>query len=817
MFKRLFLKKKTRYFVAFLLPMILTLVFFASGGIYPFGEYTILTGDLRSQFIEYFAHLKNVIREYKPDMFYTLSKTLGGDYTGLKAYYLNNPLLLVLFLFPGDSISYGIEAVVLLQTGLAGLFSNMLLDDMDENKWYSLVFSTAFAMNGFIFGDLVLLIYFSNIAILPLVVLFFRRMMTMDKGYGGFIITSALSVFMSYYQGYMLMIFMVLIFAGYLASDIKYLKRTKKVIFSVAISLMLVSFELIPTVLSLKGEKSTADADFGFYRKFSMIDFLNAFIPGRVNDTHLPLVYCSVFAVICALIYILGRRRRLKDKLQFLIPFIGLILSMYINTFDAVWHGFNNPVGFPFRYAYMLSFVMICMGYLGMGNVVSFLSDRLSFGTKGVIYTLLCMEVAVELVCSDHHMYEAINSPAENALSVKEFRTYHSAIGDAVKSIKEKDPGEYRIEKDFAFSLNDPMLFDYYGLSHSSSCEKVYINSFMQKMGFRDTGLYSFYSKGSTSFANSILGVKYLISMYDVYKDFEEDGECGQYKIYRNDNALPLIFNSSKDILKVNMEEKDPFRLQNDLANRSGATEDIYIKAESEQLLVNAKKEKDKIIREDPDEVSYVSYKITAPRDGVLYFYFDAPEKQQAVLYVNGENREGYFTENNWSVYTAGEFKKGESVDIRLELMQDEIEISDEYFYFEDTDSLRQWSKAVRTAGVNDSDVNIIKSSRINMNVEMAEGDILVFAFPYDKGWRIYIDGKRTKAFTVADALMGIEPSAGAHSIEMRYTPEGLIPGIIVSIAGLAAFVLFMHFRMKDGGENETDIIGRDKGDSRDR
>ena len=59
-----------------------------------------------------------------------------------------------------------------------------------------------------------------------------------------------------------------------------------------------------------------------------------------------------------------------------------------------------------------------------------------------------------------------------------------------------------------------------------------------------------------------------------------------------------------------------------------------------------------------------------------LYLYFEAPERQGAQLYINGEDRDRYFSENHWNVVFAGRFNKGDNVEVRLELLSDELTVT---------------------------------------------------------------------------------------------------------------------------------------------
>ena len=67
------------------------------------------------------------------------------------------------------------------------------------------------------------------------------------------------------------------------------------------------------------------------------------------------------------------------------------------------------------------------------------------------------------------------------------------------------------------------------------------------------------------------------------------------------------------------------------------------------------------------------------------------------------------------------------------------------------------------------------------------EGDgLLVLTIPWDAGWRVTLDGETAQTQEVQDCLMAVPVTAGAHELDMRYVPAGLIPGGIISAAALA-------------------------------
>ena len=139
------------YSLAFIIPLFMTIIFFLLCHIYPFGDESLLVWDMNRQYISYYSYLKTILNGSN-DIFYTFSKTLGGDVPGFAAYYLHDPLLLILLLFPGDKIVIGIETVLALHLAFAGLSCSVLLNRRYGYDPASLVFSTAYPFCSFIFA-----------------------------------------------------------------------------------------------------------------------------------------------------------------------------------------------------------------------------------------------------------------------------------------------------------------------------------------------------------------------------------------------------------------------------------------------------------------------------------------------------------------------------------------------------------------------------------------------------------------------------------------------------------------------------------------
>ncbi len=68
---------------------------------------------------------------------------------------------------------------------------------------------------------------------------------------------------------------------------------------------------------------------------------------------------------------------------------------------------------------------------------------------------------------------------------------------------------------------------------------------------------------------------------------------------------------------------------------------------------------------------------------------------------------------------------------------------------------------------------------------------ILYLAIPYDQGFRAIVDGKSVSVLNVSDGFVGLELTAGKHSIELDYFPPLLKIGFIISGLTLLGLIIY--------------------------
>lgn len=850
-------KKIACYLLAFFIPIMMMLIISLIYGFYPFGQTSILMADMRYQFVDYFGYLKYIF--FGNDTFaYNFSKTFGGDMLGFSSYYLNSLPNLILLLFPNEYLPAGILLMATLMIGCSGLTFNILLDKLFSTRWASLIFSTAYAFMGFMLAYFNCVHYFFNIMLLPLIILGLCNMIRTGKISILYIITLFLSIFTNYYMGYMTCLFSVIFFLYYIAVEaesFKKLKEYKNAFFSYVIAsctaAALSAFTLIPVLFSLVGQKSgVGEADLSLSKNFNMIDVFSGLYTsafhGNISDG-LPIIYCGVSTVVFVILFLVNKKVGKRERIVSTLALAAVLVCFYINALNIIWHGFNAPIGFPYRDSFFFSFLLLFIAYKG------FLSTANGLGLyQGVICVIAYLGYSAYMVLS-HNAYVGrdqivltgtvivvvlfflygfrnkkeyvipliaglfllqgadllyngyvsiggyFKDLAENPQNYS-FNEYYQFVvqnREILQKIDAKDPGFYRIEKLYRRSLNDAMLLGYNGLSHFSSCETEQVKNFMETLGFRNNENWAYYGHGSTSFADIFMGVRYLLSQYDeTPKPYEYAFVMHDKYVYHNPYAMPLAFGMSGYVRALAPERYNMFTYQNAIAGafknqKYQIYRPVYV---SSVDMVNATQDGNSFRKTDPSQEAYVSYHLIANSKDFIYMYFYAPDLQDTTMVIDDLEKEPYFTQYGWSIREVGYFDRGEEVEVRVYLDQDEIKIGKALFYYENKEELRRWYEDSSDLGV---PLQKITSSHLVGETDFPEDEMLVMTIPYETAWKIKIDGKEVRQEKVMKGLMAVPVQAGKHSIDMRYIPKGLFGGAFVSVIALIFLLTLVIYNRK--------------------
>ncbi|SKC09122.1 Uncharacterized membrane protein YfhO [Lachnospiraceae bacterium] len=844
--------KRVLYVSSFLIPVLLYTIIFALHGIYPFGDNTVMTGDMHYQFIDYLSYLKTIVFGNN-DFFYSFSKNMGGGMSGFTAYYYLSPVNLITLLFSSKWLPVAESVVILLTAGMMSLTFIILLNNEYGNYAGNLIFSVGYGMIGFFATYFQLTIYFGNLILFPLIILGLLNLIKDPKNNKLYFVTLFLAILFNYYSGFMICIFCTLFFISRCLIEKESLLTEKRIISVIrsfvltsAAAGLLTAFSLVPAVLSLSGEKNNLAV--GFFRTFSVSQFPGQFLSGSFIgnvSTGLPNVFCGEAAVIFFVLYLLNRRYSKRERLVYAVLFLFLIINMYINTLNVVWHGLNQPIGFPFRYSYMLSFIMLFLGarelvnpdkerilipvtvitacfagylFIERGKIGSASSQMLyinmiiillcgmlfiawNFAKDRHMMLIFCMIMSLQLLDLTGNSWSVFKY--FKLASLNEYQTYLDKTGRQINAAKEKaaeeNVGFYRLEKYYRRTNNDAMQFDYAGLSHFSSSEKKDKINFIGKLGFRNNGNWTFYNEATTKFIDCFLGVRYILSQHDfTYNHYDLVKAEKSCYLFENKEVLPLAFSSTDKILDINYNayNNDPFALQEAIASAlNGKTNDLFHMAEVENVeLDNLSEEKTdtgiKYKKVDESKEAWVTWMINVTEDSNLFGYFDAPETQEAELFIDETDTGDYFSTYRWNIVSLDDHTPGEKLRIRMRVDDKSIEITKALFYYEE---LEHTDRLMNEIGSSDNHIEKITSSHLRGKITVPEDKkLMVMSLPYDTSWKIYVDGKETEMKRAAGMLISFYSGSGEHSIEMKYIPKGMTVGNIISVVVLVILTYHM-------------------------
>jgi len=407
---------------------------------------------------------------------------------------------------------------------------------------------------------------------------------------------------------------------------------------------------------------------------------------------------------------------------------------------------------------------------------------------------------AGDLLCNGYLSIETYfpDRETDESCSIEAFSDFIDETTTIVDQIEAQDSDFYRIDKMYRRTHNDAMMIGYNGLSHFSSCETEQVKQFMGNMGFRDNGNWAFFGEGSTSFADCFMGLKYMISQYDeTAKPYQKLMTYQDKYVYQNPFALSLAFGTTDAITEVSADTGNHFEYQNALAESfSGDPYDIYRPVLLKDIKLVNVEEQDHIYKKiDQEQEGYIEYQFSADSSDFIYMYFDAPSIQDTTIVINDLEKASYFSRYGWSIREVGHFNPGELVRIRVYLNQEQIEIDNYEFYYEDETELANW---YQDAEKTTCQIQKNSSSHLIGTINAAEGtDLIVFSIPYDTNWNVKIDGNTVKTKEVLDCLMAADITSGTHTIEMRYIPSGFLRGLPVSLLSFLILVVIVCYEKR--------------------
>lgn len=615
--------------LSFIIPFVLMAMAFASLNIHGFtsdGDQQFLVSDGWHQYFPFLQEMQDKIQS-GGSLLYTLRSGLGTNFLSVMSYYTASPLNFITLFIPTEYLRDVLALFVCIKVGCAGLFMSLFLRGTFKRNDFSIVlFSIPYALCGYLMVFYWNIMWLDTVVIAPLVFLGTYALVREGR-YKTYVIALAIAFFSNYYIGYMVCVFVAIMFFAVnviLRPSVKqFFKRLGQIALYTVISLGITAVLELPMIFSLAktySAGSTFPQTTKFYKTvaellsnvlaFSDLAGSDEASPARVNQINL---YCGLLAILLLGVLIMCNRISMREKIVYIVVVGFLILSCNYNILDYIWHGFHFPNQIPARFSFLFAFAVLAIGYraftkldkshwmsiiggavvlvillyiaklagvsdstfkgnlfLGLGYLVCLALVAFRFlNTKAIAFILL-FPMVFELNANVKEATQAVGSSS--------YESYFSSRDDIDKLVDEygsSDDSFYRMETLFQDegnprTINNPALFQYRGVSIFSSMVNSETTQYIKNLGLLASRAGNrYYYTRTTPFINAVLNIKYTMWVSgelpaDTKYNKLIDTE-GSVKLYENEAYLPLGFMCEDDIENMDIISTIPFYYQNQL------------------------------------------------------------------------------------------------------------------------------------------------------------------------------------------------------------------------------------------------------------
>ena len=573
----------------------------------------------------------------------------------------------------------------------------------------------------------------------------------------------------------------------------------------------------------------------------------------------------AIVAGVPVFVYILNGGLYLRDKALIpLIPLFCYMLAMYLKkvsceefswvgcipyvvTMELIYIG-RNQEGMEKLWSFLMTESQIMFGcYLAAGMIKEVWRNRKQtiWRARGTVL-ILAGSMAVFLAVFDNQYAKEKQEMLDTTFYKQ---VTDSKIADAVQTATveaKKDGGFYRTvqlgnDDENAANLNRVWNTDQYISSiYSSSYNKAYQNfrkdTFGLEQPYRN---FLMQSEESNPIYARFMGEKYIVTKAKM-KGIRLLGVSGEWKIYENESAAPIIYGTSqvmseKDYDKLEYPYNQTTFLQKAVVPKSTAKQadsgqqansietvdnlhnavlqfgenscisetdggyhiyakkDTKVKAEIvSQIDINSVNTVNTVNTENVGEnvkVANETKKVSGNRVLMLRFKVkNLKPSKDLTIWVNGNRNKlsakqrVYYNDNTTFTYAVALDSDENQVEVTFG--KGKYNLSDVEAYVTTLPGTELYESEFLQ---NDTKT---KENVIAGSLTMQKSGYLITSIPYDSGFEIQVDGKPATSEKVNTAFLGCKVNEGEHDIVITYHAPGLAAGKVMSFVGMIGFLI---------------------------
>ncbi|MCH5180548.1 MAG: YfhO family protein [Erysipelotrichales bacterium] len=647
------------------------------------------------------------------------------------------------------------------------------------------------------------------------------------------------------------------------------------------------SFSWVSAVLNMSGAKASLEnsSAFSMQTLWKIADFSKNLtsksylgMDDIINGA--PLMFIGVVSLILCALYFMNNKFSIRERICSATVIVLFVFIMLFTFPNNLLHGGSAPTWFTFRYAFVFDFFLIYLAFKEFNNleglkihhyviplfILALISVILKLNgietnvlqdiliavvtlvlimalkyfkhklVTGAVSVLLVLINSLNLNVNTNHVISTNKEASENGsgsyISYEKYNKETSEIGKVIDFVKDYDESDefYRMEKTFysqaTYNLanNDSFMFDYAGLTHYSSSDKLSTRNYLAYyMGFHTNYNWASYGLGSTLTANSLMGIKYIIDRDYEYnsilipnrhfgarnyltpiKDF--DSYLGdQIHVFENPYALSLAYLSKLPNNEQSEEKHNVFRYQNQmLKNLTGLDlGDVFKPLEFTFTYQNIEplEQENHYVLIDLTKPGYINYAVKLDNELKKYpMYYYIKDGFSQYMSLTDTRNLYYFHMYNYAVnpieYSPYQSTKNYQLKLNENLYWDNVEIIPS-FYYEDVDLLKLYIAELQKNNVS---LKRLSSSHLKGTVTYNEDNpLLMTSIPFEGKWKLKVNNKPVKTFITQNLFVSADLSklsihnGDSITIDLEYVTNEYTLTIILGLIAIG-YIFFIDY-----------------------
>ena len=515
-------------------------------------------------------------------------------------------------------------------------------------------------------------------------------------------------------------------------------------------------------------------------------------------------VFIPFLPLLCYLISIYLEKCR-KRELSFIagiVPYIITTIFVYIARNQFVSKGIGKSI-WKVLLAESILFLICYVLYCAMKRYYKETKEILMLALPSVICLAVTMNTFYQMK-PDRYVSRKL---------------YRDVVGEqnrqAVKEALKDDDGYYRTEQmgsddENAADLNriwdvDQNITSIYSSAYNPDYQTFRQKTFRLEEPFRN-GMMQSVSKNPVF--QRMMGVRYIVSDSDV-PGYTLVKKCGTTGIYQNKDAAPVMY--ATDRVMTEEEYKKLAFPYNQTAFLEYAVVGEHTESSDQNIMTAYKpvsmKKADaqdgwrihaKKMKKTTFSIQQVQQKTAQEKkqeNRILFLKFrvdNAHPNKDVAVWINGIRNKlsakdhVYYNENKIFTY-AVPLKDGED-NISVTFGKGKYRLRHVQAYL---GSLPERSELLYQSEIQ-VDKKQTEDNVIQGTIRVKKDGWFITSIPYDKHFKIYIDGKETEIQKVNTAFLGCKIESGNHEVKIIYHAPGTTTGKVLSLIGIAGFVLVL-------------------------